>query len=287
MITILSTALANRVQGVTSEALIDCFVGGLKPDIQRDVIAQSPTTLIRCVFLAKLYEKKYTTKSKPLHHTYPFRHQQTNIASSQSIKSTSLPPLLPAPLTTTQSTLPKQGPVKRISPAEMQIRREKGLCYTCDEKFTSFHRCPNKQYLLLQMDEDEELEHQLASEEIVDNIIQDHHLSYNALKGLMGLGTMKFQGTINGMVIQISGSSDNFLQPQIANYLKLPVEEARSFQVLVGNGNSLVAEGMVKQLEVMVQGLSLQILVYLLPISRASYIRASHFRLQQAHFEVL
>ena len=37
------TALANRVQGITQEALLDCFVGGLKPDIRRDVIAQSPT----------------------------------------------------------------------------------------------------------------------------------------------------------------------------------------------------------------------------------------------------
>jgi len=31
-------ALANLVQRVIDEALIDCFVGGLKPDIQRDVI---------------------------------------------------------------------------------------------------------------------------------------------------------------------------------------------------------------------------------------------------------
>jgi len=211
----------------------------------------------------------------PLHHTYPFRHQQTNIASSQSIKSTSLPPLLQVPVTTTQSTLPKQGPVKRISPAGMQIRQEKGLCYTCGEKFTSSHRCPNKQYPLLHIDEDEELEHQPAPEEMVDNIIHDHYLSYNALKGSMGLGTMKFQGTINGMVIQIlldSGNSDNFLQPRIANYLKLPVEEAPSFQVLVGNGNSLVVEGMVKQLEVIVQGHSLQIPVYLLPISGADLV---------------
>jgi len=157
----------------------------------------------------------------------------------------------------------------------MQIRREKGLCYTCDEKFTSSHRCPNKQYLLLQMDEDETLEHQPAPEEMVDNIIQDPHLSYNALKGSMGLGTMKFQGTINGMVIQIlldSGSSDNFLQPRIANYLKLPVEEAPSFQVLVGNGNSSEAEEMVKQLEVLVQGQLLKIHVYLLPISNADLV---------------
>lgn len=58
------TALANRVQGISSEALLDFFVGGLKPDIRRDVIAQSPVTLIRVVSLAKLYEEKYVAKSK-------------------------------------------------------------------------------------------------------------------------------------------------------------------------------------------------------------------------------
>ena len=73
------TALANRVQGVTSEALIDCFVGGLKPDIQRDVIAQSPATLLRCVSLAKLFEEKYLPKQKPFQNSYPNRAQNTRL----------------------------------------------------------------------------------------------------------------------------------------------------------------------------------------------------------------
>lgn len=95
------TALANRVQGVTSDALMDCFVGGLKPDIQRDVLAQSPTTLFCCVSLAKLFEEKYFPKSKSFHSNFPSRHSTTGFkppfTSSQSIKSTSLPPLLPSP----------------------------------------------------------------------------------------------------------------------------------------------------------------------------------------------
>ena len=67
-------ALANRVQGVTSEALIDCFVGGLKPDIQHDVIAQSPTTPLCCVSLAKLFEEKYLPKHKPIQNPYQNRN---------------------------------------------------------------------------------------------------------------------------------------------------------------------------------------------------------------------
>jgi len=57
-------AMANGIQCVMSEALLDCFIGGLKPDIRREVIAQTPTILIKCVSLAKLYEEKYLTKPK-------------------------------------------------------------------------------------------------------------------------------------------------------------------------------------------------------------------------------
>jgi len=73
------------------------------------------------------------------------------------------------------------------------------------------------------------LELQPVIEEVVQDVIQDHHLSYNALKSSMDLGTMKFHGTINGLVIQIPldiGSSDNFFQSRIANYLKLLLEDA-------------------------------------------------------------
>jgi len=70
-----------------TETLIDYFVGGLKPNIQRDVIAQSPTTLVRCASLAKLYEEKYSPRSKPAHYSAPLRSPSSpyNITSSQSI----------------------------------------------------------------------------------------------------------------------------------------------------------------------------------------------------------
>jgi len=36
----------------------------------------------------------------------------------------------------------------------MQLCREKGLCFICDEKSYLVNRCPNKHYLLLKMEED-------------------------------------------------------------------------------------------------------------------------------------
>ena len=95
------------------------------------------------------------------------------------------------------------------------------MCYTCDDKFTPTHKCPNKQYLLLCSadvedhcpDQDFPITSIEDIEETTDSALK-HHLSYNALKGSTGLGTMRFHGSTNGLTVQIlldSGSSDNFL----------------------------------------------------------------------------
>ncbi|WVZ24525.1 hypothetical protein V8G54_003069 [Vigna mungo] len=275
------TSLANHVQGITAEALLDCFVGGLKPDLKRDVIAQNPASLLRCISLAKLYEEKYIPRNRLHNSPYYPKTQATNTSpmTSQSIRSTSLPPLLSSPHASPSPSNTKPNFVKKFTAAEMQLRHEKGLCFTCDEKFTMSHRCPNKQYFVLQVDEDEilDVQHDPLEDpgETDTPSAVEHHLSYNALKGSSGLGTMKFKGSINGMMVQVllnSGSSNNFLQPRIAHCLKLPVEPIPNFQVLVGNGNALVAEGLIKDLQVKIQGYMLQLPVYLLPISGADLV---------------
>jgi len=189
--------LANRVQGITADVLLDCFLSGLKIDIRRDLIAQNPPSLLHVASLAKLFEEKYLPKQKTtLTHPYP-KYQSSSLA--ETTKSTSLSPLLPNPNTTHQPNqqLVKSSNIKKISAVEMQLRREKGLCFTCDAKFSPSHRCPNKQYLLLQLEEEEDFKlelyppdenniHQIQSSE------QEHHLSFNALKGAVGIGTMRF-----------------------------------------------------------------------------------------------
>jgi len=122
------------------------------------------------------------------------------------------------------------------------------------------------------MDEEEAIEDALPSSG-EDSI--DPPLSYNSLKGSQGVQTMRFVGILNGMQIQIlldSGSSDNFLQPKIANYLKLPITPAPNFLVLVRNGHSLVAEGKIQKLEVSIQGYTLHLPVYILPIFGADLV---------------
>ena len=103
----------------------------------------------------------------------------------------------------------------------MQLRREKGLCYFCDEKFSFTHKCPNRQLLLLQNESDDvELEGH-DSKDIIDNvngnaevILENHHLSLNALKGGRGVGIIRFTAYVDKLPVKVlvdGGSSDNFL----------------------------------------------------------------------------
>ena len=274
-------ALANRSIGLTDEALLNCFVGGLKTEIKRDVVAMVPPTLLRAVALARLYEDRYYPTSRSVNTNYTHRYSAVtantatpNAVISKIASKPSLPSLLPTPVAPPL----KHTNVKRISPTEMQLRREKGLCYFCDEKFSFNHKCPNRQLLFLQLEEENEdsTKSQVQLQTVSDseqNI--DHHLSLNALKGGIGIGTIRFLAYIDKLAVIVlidGGSSDNFLQPRVAKFLKLPIEPAPMFKVMVGNGNYMEAEGLVKQLRVQAQGNLFQLPVFLLPISGADLI---------------
>ena len=164
----------------------------------------------------------------------------------------------------------------------MQLRREKGICYFCDDKFSFNHECPTRQFLLLQSkNDDAKLEFHDSEDRfdsVVDNaevILEDHHLSLNALKGGMGVGTIQFMAYIDKLLVKVlvdGGSSDNFLQPRVAKFLKLPMEPAPFFKVMVGNGNYMKVEEMISKLTIKAQNARFQLPVFLLPVSSADLI---------------
>lgn len=260
------TALANRVDGLSTDSLMDCFLSGLQVDICRDVKAMSPTNMAKAVALAKLFEERYEPNSKPKFTNSQARTSNTNLPyqkynyNSTNTK-TNQPPLLPTPNPKPLHQTQKNPKIKYISPAKMQVRRDKGLCYWCDDKFSFSHKCPNKYLMMLQLIDDSDLEAEtkplditIATAAMLDGA---HHLSLNAMRGFTGVGTIRFTGHINNISVQIlvdSGSSETFLEPRIAKFLKLPIEAKPSFSVLVGNGQIMETEGWVRQLPVDIQG---------------------------------
>lgn len=114
--------------------------------------------------------------------------------------------------------------------------------------------------MLLQLDGEEETNLQDkpdSVEEHADTGSDSHHLSLNAMRGSNGVGTIRFTRQIGSIRVKIlvdGGSSDNFIQPRVAQVLRLPVEPAPNLRVLVGNGQILKAEGLIQQLPLQIQG---------------------------------
>ncbi|CAJ2641138.1 unnamed protein product [Trifolium pratense] len=275
------TSLANRVYGLSNDALIDCFVSGLNDEIRRDVLIHTPISIVKAVSLAKVYEEKYSSNQKQKNQSYglstnkPLYNKPENTTRNTA-------PILNTPPTRPMSQFQKNPNIKRISPAERQMRHEKGLCYWCDEKFSFTHKCPNRQLMLLQCEDDEEdqvLDGLPQSAEIITNTLDttqtEHHLSLNAMKGTSNMGVLRFTGSIEHLGVQVlidGGSSDNFLQPRIVKILKLPIELGPQFNVLVGNGETMTAEGIVQKLPLDIQGHKLEVPVFLLPVAGADVI---------------
>lgn len=119
---------------------------------------------MKAVALAKVYEEKHSAQKANLNTKTPTPNTTTshtrahfNPTKSQfSEKQT--PPILNTPLTRPMNLNQKNPNIRRISPAEMQLRKEKGLCYFCDDKFSFTHKCPNKHLMLLQVDDGDTVE---------------------------------------------------------------------------------------------------------------------------------
>jgi len=122
-----------------------------------------------------------------------------------------------------------------------------------------------------------ELDPQLT--ELEHNIIQQHHLSLNVVKGVSGFATIRLTTKVHGLELQVlidGGSLDSFIQPRIAKFLKLPVEPAPGFRVIVGNFDIMEVEGQIPFVQVEVQGQTLDIPnVYVLQVTGGDLVIGS------------
>nr|XP_016462819.1 PREDICTED: uncharacterized protein LOC107785918 [Nicotiana tabacum]XP_016462821.1 PREDICTED: uncharacterized protein LOC107785918 [Nicotiana tabacum]XP_016462822.1 PREDICTED: uncharacterized protein LOC107785918 [Nicotiana tabacum]XP_016462823.1 PREDICTED: uncharacterized protein LOC107785918 [Nicotiana tabacum]XP_016462824.1 PREDICTED: uncharacterized protein LOC107785918 [Nicotiana tabacum] len=172
----------------------------------------------------------------------------------------------------------KRLPLKRLTPTEIQGRREKGLCYYCDEKYSASHKCKNLPQLLLLTEEHDTTiqlpELQLSDEALAEELqcleVQEHSsISFHALN------TLWFVGHVKGSPIQVlvdGGSTDNFIQTRIATFLQLTIEPIPSFYVMVGSGQRLRYDAIVRQIPLTIQGCELVLDFYVLALHDADFV---------------
>ncbi|XP_058733853.1 uncharacterized protein LOC131605523 [Vicia villosa] len=272
--------LGNRVIGLPPDAILNCFISGLIPEIRSELAVQRPQSITHAIGLAKLIEAKLKDSKPKFKGPYGSTPFQPN-----NPKQTPLSPTMAAvskPADSQPTSLPR-FPIRRITPTQQAERRAQGLCFNCDEKFIPGHKCSNGKFLLLMVDDEistaanDDISEDIPSEAVLNTDIDETYfqLSPQAASGQFSPKTLKFKGLIDGLVVSVlidTGSTHNILQPRIATHLKIPNTHIPNFSVMVGNGSKLQCSGLCSKVPITLQDQLFIIPFYLIPIEGADVV---------------
>jgi len=262
--------LANRIIGLPAPMALSCFISGLLPSIRREVQVMQPATMSQAVAYARLHEEKQNDVRRTFR---PNPGVSSNSRHQPAPTPPSVSPLLPTPTRPNSSTVP----FKRLTPEELAMRREKGLCFQCDEKYSRGHKCSSSLFLLIVEDNDEvpePPEPQLTLPDIVPEP-PPAQLSFNALSGHVVPETLRLQGYIRGQPVSIlidGGSTHNFVHHRVVMSVGLSTEESVPLRVTVGNGEELQCQHTCSNVEVTIQQHSFFIDFHVLSICGADLV---------------
>ncbi|KAI4323674.1 hypothetical protein L6164_023262 [Bauhinia variegata] len=159
--------------------------------------------------------------------------------------------------------------------AEKQARRDKGLCFRYNEKFSPGHRYKQSGLAIMELADDEEKteeDDEPVSKAPMGDLAE---ISFHAIMGRTSSTTMKLQGTILGKKVLIlidSGSTHNFVSEQVVDELNLPTEPISPFGVQIGNRDIIKCRRICRQVDVYLPGLKITQDYYLFPIGGADLI---------------
>lgn len=182
--------------------------------------------------------------------------------------------------------------IKRLSAAELKTRREKGLCYYCDEKYRPSHWCKISCFLLVGQDEMEEL---LNGEDRQEHIAQEEeesqiqilevtpNISINALAGHFHPSTLRVLGHYRKKQVKIlidNGSNNNFIKPEVADKLSLKRTPITEFKVWTGSGTCMICNSKCEGVALHIQGYKFVVDLFVLEIRGSEVVLGVQWLIQ-------
>jgi hypothetical protein len=140
-----------KVTNILYEHLIDVFIGTLKDNIQHEVGLWEPKSLENAFRVARNVESK--NMAMDARKTNPNIYRENNAPS-----------------------------YKR--PQQLEERKEKYLCFNCDNKYSKGHKCGEKKLFYIDCEEEDEEEQEPSQDENVEEILSEEltpTISCNAL----------------------------------------------------------------------------------------------------------
>ena len=247
--------------------------------------------MVHTAGLARLQEEKLVDTRRPSRHRgTPSPHPYLS-PNPPTIPLSSTPPLtltlLPPP------PKPPPIPLKHLTPAEMASRRERGLCFNCDEKFMRGHRCASRFFVLIADLEppDETPQPNLSNtnpnpdpnpqpDDPTRPEPPQAQISFYALSGHSASETLRLLGHIGCQLVVILvdvGSMPNFMKARLVCHLGLTAIPTPPLRVLVGNGNELECHKLCSATSIRIQGHTFKTDLHVLPISGADVVLVIHW----------
>ncbi|CAL2271884.1 unnamed protein product [Prunus armeniaca] len=219
---------------------LSCFVGGLKEELKHDVKLLRPATVHEAMNFAhevdaKLQKLRYAHSAGNSKSRLPLLPIQNDLVSAKN------------------EVVPRKDmPVKKLTPEEIQYKRQNNLCFYCDEKFVRGHKCARKQILLSDMgynsSEEEERVHELQQIEQVAEV-NACCITACALYGTpapLAIKTMKLTAVIKNcpvVVLLDSGSSHNFIDIGMVKKLGWKLDQSHICDVMIADGGQVQSKG--------------------------------------------
>ncbi|XP_062118810.1 uncharacterized protein LOC133832489 [Humulus lupulus] len=265
-------SLMTQISGVSDSMFLNFFIWGLKLDIRHELLLVASTDLADAMAKAQMYEDRHIA----------FTNRSTLVGTRSGVysgkeSSRALPSLSPSGsfvLSAKVFPTPK-FPIKRLTPAELKDRREKGLCFTCDEKFYFNHKCKNRMMVLCCMEDDSDsAEFPLEnSDSEAGEEVSLHTLATNP----KNFRLMATHGLNQLEVLIDTGINMNFIQEDLAIKLSLPHEDTKCFWVYMGSGHHLTYSQQCKQVPLELQGHQFLVDLFVLPILGLDVVLGMHW----------
>jgi hypothetical protein len=258
---------------------LNCFLGGLKDELRVPMRMFNPKMLVdayslarmleECVLNSKRYSRSSSYSSQFQHRTQGLSVQlPTNFSKGNSypnpIQDTvpgqinpNLNPPIRGGLPGWEGPKPSQAlvPVQKISQAQMEDRRHKGLCYSCDSKWIRGHVCVvPKLFLIEVLDEqtpDPEKTLGPTEEDPGEFFLKEFpKISLNAITSTPHSKTMRLVGCLQLQPVVIlidSDSPHNFVDTKLASTLDIQPLVQDAIQVKIANVRKLLAQSVVRK----------------------------------------
>ncbi|GJZ39353.1 putative mitochondrial protein [Tanacetum coccineum] len=222
---------------------------------QVDITESQSVTNFQEASLVVIKQKNTPLLPTPKFNNNYYVNKNVNYLSKATTMTDPVPNTQPV---TMYPSLPNPAPRKQLSQKEFAEKRAKDLCFYCDKKYVSGHKCSGQMYALEISHPKEDVD--LSLEETLNEVDQEKHreskllmsecylmISLNALSGIPTYNTMRMKSNVAKHILHSlldTGSTHNFFDLFTTKKLGCKMSKTWPLQVTVAGGNKLVTQYM-------------------------------------------